>query len=1083
MKFMKKIIYVVCFMLAIFALNVNPGINYFVYAYTNNNNTVSFEEIKLTNGDFNNNPNSTSLEENPSGWSVIKQSSSATSGIINVDEKSNKFSANHSNYKLESTENPKTISSDCDDHVLMINSRNSNSVETDTSQGYMSNNISLESYSYYEINVLVCTMNNAYASIYLTGFEDYASEIEDYSTTSPDMFNYVKTNNRAWAEYTFYVQTNFNNISTSIKLYLGPTSEYTSTGVVFFDNITVLNVTESKYESDLSNQTQNFKVIEMNTNYISDYFTPEYNFDFETGTTANSWTIDSSYDASTTVARVLKVSSPEIMQGYNLNNLGTDNAKDNNYALVISSTEEVNLGFSSKDIQIEQYGIYKISLNVKCDNIVGNAYINLIENDDINLIYGEDSNYYTPSINTINIASNSDKALKNYYTNLSFYVSGHTRFDTSVKLELRLGDKDNLASGTVIFDNITVEKISYQQFKSTSSSSYNKIINLTTTSSSPTVKNGYFNDVVDQDANLTFPLKASDWEQITAQNETSALWGVVNTKETKWNNNGLSLANPRNPTIKVGSTSITTPITDTNNILMIYNKGITYQTIKGPEISVNKNSYYTLSFDYMALKFNSIGNSILNLYIINENEKVFFEDLNISSSSWANYKITIKTEQFASKLRIVLEVGTESSPAQGVVYLDNVNISTENYTNTQYLAIVQTNNSKILDLSNIGFYVKGSDKNVYGMYEALLFDANISSETATGGIIDEDNYFNINFPESNTSVVKNMLAISTYGEAEYSLTSKYDLSLSANSYYKFSIYIKTQFESFVEDDEEHNYGAEFSINGLTGASIKNIKSDEFKQYTIYVFVDKAYTVQVKFSLLSEDYYTSGNAFFDTFAFETIDKTKYNEATKSDSSLAFSTTDIEEEEEPNEPNDEEQTTSSAQIWIALSTIIMTLAVVLAVILSYLRRIELKKYQVKKPTKVSYDREITVSPDIVIKEAKERKEAEIKYLNKEIKEIEEYLDNLEIEHKQKAVQFRSEGITRKSEREFKTYANTRRKLLKEVDKLNERIKEVNSPEWLMQQEKQIANEKTKIKVSKPVDEARHASSKDESTDNKK
>ncbi|MDD3396997.1 MAG: hypothetical protein PHR96_00400 [Clostridia bacterium] len=1066
MRFFKKIVYVVCFILTAFALNVN-GINYFVYAYTNNN-TVSFEEVTLTNGEFDNNSNSTSLEKNPSGWSIIKQSSSATSGIINVDEKANKFSANYSTYQLASTENPKTISSDCDDHVLMINSRNSNFVETDTSQGYVSSNISLESYSYYEISVLVNTMNNAYASIYLTGFEDFDDEIQNYAVTNPDKFNYIKTNNRNWAEYTFYVQTNFNDISATLELYLGPTSDYTSTGVVFYDNISILKVTESKYISDLDNETNNYNVVKMDINYISEYFSSDYNFDFETSKTMNSWVIDGSYDASTTVARVLKVSSAEIMQSYNIVSLGTDNTSENDYALVLSSTEEANIGFSSKDIQIEQYGIYKISLNVKCNNIVGNAYIKIIENDDVSLIYGENLGYYTPSSSYITISSNSTNALKNDYTNVSFYVSGHTRYDTSIKLELRLGDEEDLSSGTVVFDNITVEKLSYEQLESISTDDNNKTLAFTTVSTSPTVENGNFNDVINQDANLTYPLQPDKWEQTTAGNENSVAWGVVNTKSTKWDTNDINLTNPRNPIIRVGTTSVTTPITDTNNILMIYNKGTTYQTITSPEISVSKDSYYTLSFDYMALKFNPTGNSILNIYIINENDKVVFEDLNVVSSSWANYKITIKTEQFASTLKLVLEVGSEAKPAQGVVYLDNVSFATESYSSEQYSTIVQANNSKILDLSNIGFYIKSSDKNIYGIYDALLFDSNTdaqanSSEPATGGIIDEENYFNINFPEHNISEVKNMLAISTYGEATYSLTSKYDLSLSANSYYKFTIYIKTQFASAIEDEEEHNYGAEFSINGLLGASIKNIKSDEFSQYTIYVFVDTAYTIQVQFALTSDDYNTSGNAFFDTFAYETIDKTQYTEATDSDTVLLFSTTDIEEEsQDVEETDDEDVTTSSAQFWIALSTIIMTLTVILAVVLSYLRRIELKKYQVKKPTKISYDRATTVSPEIVIREAKNRKDSEIKMINQEIKELEEYLANLEEENKQRISRHRAEGITRKSEHEFKTYASSRRKFLKDIDKLNEKIKEVNSPEWLMQQEKQITNERAKLKI---------------------
>lgn len=1082
MKLFKKLICIICLMITAFTLNLTPNVN-LIYAQTNNNKV--FEVVNVTNGNFDYSPNSTSLEESPSGWSKIKQSSTATSGIINVNEKDNKFSANHSEYKLEKTENPKTISTDCDDKVLMINSKNSNGVETDASQGYRSNALALDCYSYYEISVLVCTMNSASASIYLTGFEDYEDEMEDISS---NMFKNVKTSNNNWNEYTFFVQTNLNDINVNLELYLGPTNNYTSIGVVFFDNVSVMKVSESKFQSDLtlannkyqtdllsnSNTIKKFSKIEMNVNYLNEYLSSEYNFNFETGQTKNSWTINedsNTPNAVNAVSRVLKVSSSEIMQQYNVKNLGTDNSYNNNYALVLSSEENAFIGFSSKDIQINQYEIYKISLNVKCDNIVGNAYIKLIENDDVALIYGEDKDFYTPITTYVQISANPSDALKNNYTTVSFYVTGHTLYDTSVKLELCLGSQDELSSGTVIFDNVTVEKLSYSQLKTKSADNYNKFVSFSTISSTPSVKNGYFNSVINQELNNSYPIEAENWQQTTVEDERFGLWGIINTNNDKWNNNGLHLTNPKNPTIKIGGTTITTPITDSNNILMIYNKTTTYQTVTSPTISLSKNSYYTISFDYRSP--NSI--SILNFYILNENDKVVYEGLNLDSNTWKNYSISIKTEFYATELKLVFEVGNKENPVQGVIYIDNVNLKTENFSDEQYLQIVQNSNNNILDLSNIGFNIKSNKKNDYGMFEALLFDSNIENSSieniALGGIIDETNIFDLDFPENNVSIVKNMLAMSTYGKSTYSLTSKYNLDLSANTYYKFSIFIKTEFKETINEEEEFEYGAEFSLIGLENASLKNIKSDAFGEYIIYVYVDEDSTVQVKFGLTSDDYSTTGNAFFDSFSFEKVNEKQYKDATDSDNVLVFSTTEIQEENQEEENEEEAVERSGAEIWIALSSIIMAVAVILAVVLSFLRRIEIKKYQVKKPVTTDYDRTITVSQDIVVREAKNRKDEEIKLLKQEIKELEEFLENLEEENKQRIAQHRAEfgkGITRKSERDFKNYANTRRKILKDLDKLNEKIKVVNSPEWMIQQEKLIASETTKSKkIVEPTD----------------
>lgn len=1095
MKLFKKLICIICLMLITFALNLTPNIN-LVYAYTNNNKT--FEVVNITNGNFDYSPNTTSLDKNPSGWSKIKQSSTATSGVINVNEKDNKFSANHSEYKLEKTDNPRTISTDCDDKVLMINSTNSNNVETDASQGYRSNALTLDCYSYYEISVLVCTMKSAYASIYLTGFEDYEDEMKDISSNK---FQNVKTSNNNWAEYTFFIQTNLNDISVNLELYLGPTSNYTSTGVVFFDNVSVMKVSESKFQSDLTlannkyqtdlslsnNAKKKFSQIEMNINYLNDYLSSEYNFNFETGQTKNSWTINENSNTSNAVSRVLKVSSSEIMQQYNVKNLGTDNSYNNNYALVLSSKENVFIGFSSKDIKINQFEIYKISLNVKCDNIIGSAYIKLIENDDVAFIYGEDedANFYTPTTSYIQISTNPSDIIINNYTTVSFYVTGHSLYDTSVKLELCLGNENELSSGTVIFDNITVEKLSYAQLSSKPADNYNQFINFSTMTTTPTVQNGYFNNVTNQELNNSYPIEAKDWEQTTTGNEKFALWGVVNTNADIWNNNGLHLTNPKNPTIKIGETTITTPITDTNNILMIYNKTTTYQSVASPTISLSKNSYYTISFDYRTP--NSI--SIFNLYVINENDKIVYEELNLDSNVWKNYSLLIKTEFYATELKLVFEVGNKENPAQGVVYIDNVDLETEDFSDEQYLEKVQHSNN-ILDLSNIGFNIKSKKKNEYEMFEALLFESDVENSfvenIALGGIIDETNIFDLDFPESNTSVVKNMLAISTFGQSTYSLTSKYQLDLSANTYYKFSIFIKTEFKEEINDDEEFEYGAEFSLIGLKNVSLKNIKSETFNEYTIYVYVDENSTVQVKFGLTSDDYSTAGNAFFDSFSFETINEKQYKDATDSDTVLVFSATDLQEESQEEENEEEAFERSGAEIWIAISSIIMAIAVILAVVLSFLRRIEIKKYQVKKPVTIDYDRAKTVSPDIVVREAKNRRDEEIKLLKQDIKELEEFLETVEEENKRRIAQHRAEfgkGITRKSERDFKTYANTRRKILKDLDKLNEKIKVVNSPEWLIQQEKLVASETTKSKkIIEPTDN-KSQENKENNKDNEK
>ncbi|MDD2445479.1 MAG: hypothetical protein PHX09_01560 [Clostridia bacterium] len=1069
MKKLKNIGYIFCLVIIALVFNVyNANLNNYVHAYNN----LNFEVVNLTNKDFNNSPNSVNLDSNPYGWSKLKKSSSATSGIINVSENANKFSANCSKYQLEENQNPKTMSPTYDSRVLMINSKNSEGIVNSTIQGYSSNTISLEKYSFYEISVLVCTMDNAYASIYLNGFDNYATK---QAVTVNDNFENIRTENNRWETYSFYIQTNFESISSKINLYLGQSSSKASTGVVFFDNISILKLTESKFASEVSSTTikpEVNNIINMNINYVLEYASEDYNFNFETGTTADSWIKKGAFDSTNTIANVLNISTPEIMQGLNLNYLGTDTTLNNKYGLVLSTTEGC-VGFASKDIAINQFGLYKISVNVKCDNINGNVYVKLVENDDILLMYPEyaDDEFYNPTTNSLKLSSNLGDDLVNNYSTLSFYVSGHSLYDSSVKLELWLGADDDLSSGTVVFDNITVEKLNYNEFKSVSAGNTNKVIKLTTITSTPSIENGFFNSGINQDINTSFPIQAEQWTQSVKESSTSNVWGIVNTNEDKWNNNGFVLANPKNPTIKIGGTTITTPITDTNNILMIYNNIQSYQTITSPEFNTDSNSYYSFAFDFMAMNFISSGNSILNIYLQDNDGKILYEDFDVYSSAWENYSITIKTEHSSKKLKLILEVGSESEPAFGIVYLDNVTLTKQTLNEEDYTEIIQNKNNNVLDLSNLGLYVKGNEKNEFGIYDALLFNAELDIETqdtlAMGGIIDEENNFNINFPETNTNIVKNMLAISNLGVVTYSLTSKSDLKLTANSYYKFSVYIKTEFTEEVteeaddDEDKKHNFGAEFTLNGLKDASMTSIKSNGFNEYVMYVLASKETTVQVKFAFTSDCYATTGNAFFDNFKFEEIDKEQYDNAVASDTELILAGTDTSEDNEEPKPV-EENTGFGAEIWIGISTIIMTAAIILAVILSYLRKLDLKKYKAKKKIVTTYNRATTVSRDVVIKEAQNRRDAEIKLLNGDIKDLESYIENLEVDNKERIAKQRTEKkITKKSEREFKIYANARGKALKDIDKIKEKINNINSPEWLLQQEKLITAEKAKAK----------------------
>ena len=157
MKKFKNLFFVVALAFVAFAFPFANISNANLYAL-NNYNSNDFTEKTLLNQNFNNNPDLASIEKNPSGWTKLVETSTATSGIIYVDNTKGKFTSYHDSYHLEAEQNPYDASTNPDAKILMINSKNDNGVNQ-TKQGYKSNDINLSAYSatyllYHSINCL-----------------------------------------------------------------------------------------------------------------------------------------------------------------------------------------------------------------------------------------------------------------------------------------------------------------------------------------------------------------------------------------------------------------------------------------------------------------------------------------------------------------------------------------------------------------------------------------------------------------------------------------------------------------------------------------------------------------------------------------------------------------------------------------------------------------------------------------------------------------------------------------------------------------------------------------------------------------
>lgn len=1014
-----------------------------VYAY-------SQEVTGLTNLDFSANGNLTNVYSNPSGWTKGLEST-ATSGAINLDHHNEAF-------YLDANDLPAKLADSADDHVLMINSKSSKTGSVPCVQYYTNTStLSLDAYSNYKIVVWTQVLEGAVSSIYLTGLEETIGfEKIDYSTASE------------WTSFTFYISTGIEKENIKTELWLGSKPNKTSVGAVFFDHIEVFQISNDKTPDNVTNKenyistptsaSDSVKYINLNTNQVSTGFDGT----FETDLTG--WTKASNVLENGTNAEIINLSNTSASVAKDITYLGTDLTKNNKNALVLYTDKDVEsyFGLKSPEITIPMYETYRVSINVKASLTSGSAYVKFVESDVVNA-NGDKVEAITPATKEISVSTISTNNFTNDYTICTFYVKGRSLYQSKFSIELWLGSSENKASGVVAFDNIVVEPISNEVFSSAGSASYSESINLQSITDSFGIKNATFNDVKKESETLTYPLLPNNWSHTTSD-ENDVSYGVINTYSPVYNlysSKFDGFANPGNPEGFLDVNS------DTNNILVMYNINPAYQSTTSSKFDVSANKYYKLSFDYKLIATGEdANNELLNIYVKDENSNVLYADENLTDTNfaWKKYTIYISTNSYTNELQIAIDLGTKDALVKGVAYIDNVTlIEDSSITKESYEEISKTNN--VLDFEEGNFnLIKDNGSSIYtalrytGSLEVGTNPANGSS-IALGGIVDGNNTedeFNIENSPNNTNSLKYMLMIQTHGKATYSMTASDSLSLQAETYYKFTIDVKTLFGS--DASSEETYGAEFGLTGVD-QKITGIIAEDWTTYTIYVQCTESTSVNLRFALSSLNTNTAGMVFFDNYTYETIDADIYNVDklnNESDSTFLFvGDTDAKEED-----SDTESNLDVNAIWYVIPSLILAVALILALVAYLMKKVKIKKWEKKKVNE--YDRERTLHRDVIRMDAEKRRDAKVKELKTEIAGLEERLSELEQKHQDRLKNKREQrraGVSKEAEKEFKQYAKIHTALENRVIALNKEIDNMNTPEYLLAVQHKIAIEKAK------------------------
>lgn len=995
----------------VFALSCFPIFqisDLFCYAY----NPTS---ITITNPEFDNYSGS-DYPKTPTSWtknSANSTSSSIIAGVVNTD--TDEFVDNQEEYGLATLPDNSSGSSDSK-NVLLINSG-----LTASSYAYNSTSFTLSSDSFYIITVQVLTSAKIWtesnpeitisstASLILDGIDN--SSITNINT----MGN--------WDTYSFYVETNqFDSETVSLQLWLG-SSTSTSAGAVMFDKISATRFDQTEF--NVRKSATSF--VDTTNKYISlidtsiDVDTKINNPSFATDLT--DWTMESNEESNLTgvfTGRTAVDSTYSFATTQVTNNPFTNLRADDDYALFINNSSLAGITYTSNEFTIERQSYYLISIWAKTGTFdEGGATISLIpSNEDLS----------ATSITDI-ATTTTTNSISNNWTKYSIYVLGSPFGDEDVTLSLGLGStaEDDLVEGYVFFDDITVTNINYAQYTNATADTSNVKAQLFTSGTTPTIGNAYFN-FASTSYDGVYPLEPASW---TIGNESNTTSGIICTNATHFNANSSQYGSIQ--LSDIGFTPLqydTNEATANNNLLMIRNAIPSYQNYTSSTYSLATASYITVSVDAKAyngsvgyIKILS-GNTILSEFIVD------------NDTEWETFKTNIYSGLTSHTITIEVGLGTETNLVSGYAFFDNVRLTTSD--NDSFVAITETSNDIKIDLSSEEFTLLGTETDGE-LIVPTNWTTTISSTNAdaidAGVVIDETN-----------GNVLTIVSANANNQQQY--TSNFTYTLDSATYYTVVFTVNSSNLSGLADS-----GLEF---GFTENStiFTNQTPTELTEYTFYINGANLSSITPFIKLVSVNAIDTVSAMLKSIEISVITEVEFTDIVEELESDEPPTTALAVGSVEEDGDDETETTNYSNTfdWLIIPSLIISIAVVMAVVGFSLRKTKFKKHSRKSVS--TYDRNKTLHPQLLSKEIENARNAKLEELQNKIiankKELEEY----ELKYKNKLQAITDAKETKKQEAEFKRYAKGRRILAVEQEKLQSEVEFVESEEFAEQTEKKLA-----------------------------
>ncbi len=887
-------------------------------------------------------------------------------------------------------------------NVLMINTNSSSAIGT--AYGYSSQAIELSAYSFYKFSAWVKTgvfVQDRGAVIKLSGF-DYDIgfwNIDNHTEIDNGMFGFT--------EYVIYVATADNTVSTTVNLQVGDCYTYgeigeegyiehitPSNGYAFFDNVTCVKLSANAFyeETDGIGSSENVIVKDFNSDVgvKSSQVLKANGSSDEIGSFAsglNGWTKIFKSDVDS--GHALYVGTYDAGKSFDENNdYGlTDNPytpygnldllSDRNI-LVMSATSDANVGVESGEFTIERNKFYRVSVWANSQNFNDDSNASLVITGESNIASDE---YVLNPVDIDSVAGSGDIDARYGWKKYYFYVRGSVVKDCNVKLQLWLGYDGN-CTGTVLFDDVRLEEVSYSFFNNNSTAG--TVVSFDSTPST-TVDNGRFFEA--ENYGDEYPLVPVQWTEIGNRTENSVS-GVILTDAEHYSANFVKYLNVPNPVSQATNEYYNS--TRYPSMLLLASNELSYFGYTSSSITLASDDDYKLSVTLRAIGMEGSG---ANLWI----------DVNgVAVASVKNIKSTsgFKTYEFYLQGDKAFEDGT------GIDYTATVNIALGNKSQKAsgsiYVAEValETLSDGDFDTKYAQFKTERNTDLSYDMYSFSSFDFFAYDATDSNAIKKSNNWSLIesaeqaegNFeygvfdPNAKLNNVGNSYIPAEITKAYNNLENKFDsvytiqtrntaavtqlinpVKLEANSYYMLSVSMAVIIND-TENQSADPYGAALYLSGddnyskvkfekvLTTDSLTN--KYEFRTYQFYIASgETASTLYLRAALGDIAYpnrYVSGQLYIAYVGL--VDLGSSDEEIEETATLKIIDNHV-DAEESDETEDEvtDTTESDTEKWWLIPSILFGVAIILAIVGSIIRSaIEKASRRKVKAQLSSYDR---------------------------------------------------------------------------------------------------------------------------------